>query len=113
MSREIDALIAEHVMGLDASVYPIRNGTVYSDGKTTFRIDEGLPHYSTSIKDAWEVIEKVKHDGTFSLDWYEDEGWNVVQYIGNEIDTTIADTASLAICKAALKAKGVKYDNNR
>ena len=71
-----------------------------------------VPVYSTSIAAAWEVVEKfpkiyevdVMNDGDgdwrcYINDWKEKEDW------------AIADTAPLAICRAALKATVLEGEN--
>ena len=88
MNRELDARIAEEVMG-HINFY----GGEYIG-----------PHYSTQIADAWLVVEKL--GGVVGIDrfpkyddpdeWYWDVGFNK--------GTAQADTAPLAICLAALKA---------
>ena len=104
--RELDALIAEKVMGFrkhHAHGY-LRN----APGEE--------PHYSTNIADAWEVVERlvstpgpngdhhsvqVDYSGDAVVVIDENEDWQV---------SAIADTAPLAICLAALKAKGVTHE---
>lgn len=67
VGRELDALIAEKVMGRDDNkgVCAPRRGTlddtygrVLPDG---YR--ERTPHYSTDIAAAWQVVEKMMRDG--------------------------------------------------
>lgn len=87
--RELDALILSRVMGQ----------------KYVF-IDTPLPHYSTSIEAAWQVVEKMRPDWEVQIqnhEWRTAEpmdGWTV--RIGCHIAT--APTAPLAICRAALAA---------
>ena len=66
--------------------------------------------YSTDIGTAWELIEELKDKHkllAILMEW--PKGWFVelchtpIKYRG------IADTASLAICRAFLKANGVEY----
>ena len=98
--RELDALIAEKVMGFrkhHAHGY-LRN----APGEE--------PHYSTNIADAWEVVERlvstpgpngdhhsvqVDYSGGAVVVIDENEDWQV---------SAIAGTVPLAICLAALKA---------
>lgn len=120
--RELDALIAEKVMGLtrhDESYVAEGVGKVlrfvWRDGGGTcvYSGDMFLPHYSTNIADAWEVVEKlvstpgpngdhhsvqVDYSGGAVVVIDENEDWQV---------SAIAGTVPLAICLAALKAKGV------
>lgn len=92
MSREIDALVASEVLG------------IWPKGR---RANMSVPHYSTDIVAAWEVVEKmggVNTGGGFCLDISFDGGWIV--NIGNH-NSTDEESAPTAICLAALKAKGV------
>jgi hypothetical protein len=101
MSRKIDALIAEHVMGKphDEIYYPHRFN---AEGEKVIR--RLIPQYSTDISAAWEVVGKMGHLG---LNWEPlvIDKWDCVF----ERESTKADTAPMAICKAALKAKNVKF----
>ncbi len=110
MSREIDALIAEKVMGL-----------VVSDGITTEWDD--VPHYSTDIAAAWEVYQrcfwygKTKYQPGDCLvvchNPYcetKEEYWVAYMDYDHLECFTRADTAPMAICLAALKAKGIDVE---
>ena len=124
--RELDALIAEKVMGLtrhDESYVAEGVGKVlrfvWRDGcgDCVYSGDMFLPHYSTNIADAWEVVEKLGRwrgfdfmlvmpdpEQTFHLHTYE-AGWYEATNDGPERRVVSdADTAPLAICLAALKA---------
>ena len=124
--RELDALVAEKVLGFDAvwtseqevHAYMAENpDTIKWPTRSlplTLKIDDGgcwcavLAHYSTSIADAWEVVEKlyvpelpdlgfcVTRGPATRPGWLAWFGWN-----GREAE---APTASLAICRAALLA---------
>jgi hypothetical protein len=120
--RELDTLVAEKVMGLtrhDESYVAEGVGKVirfvWRDGGGTcvYSGDMFLPHYSTNIADAWGVVERlvstpgpngdhhsvrVDYSGDAVVVIDENEDWQV---------SAIAETAPLAICLAALKAKGV------
>ena len=117
--RELDALVAEKVMGFAKVVrdYDKRHNT---EGLRSFVYDTAFawfgketPRYSTDIAAAWLVVE---HMGPipFSLRFQPADAWRagggeVYCYAhwtcwfegGKEID---ADTAALAICRAALLA---------
>ena len=91
--RKMDMLVAEKVMGWK------RHGT-------DIAASNPFP-YSTSISAAWEVVEKMEKDGfNFFIesckpayDWW-------AQFAPRNKDTEFhseAPTASLAICRAALK----------
>lgn len=93
--REIDALVAEKVMGLH-DTHAIQYG------------EKAIPNYSTDISAAWEVVEKMMKGeagpiGSLQIDcmWPE---WRV-----KYLDTiTRSDSAPLAIALAALKSVGVE-----
>lgn len=116
--REIDALVAEKVMGLgiveEHSKYELCHEV---DGKSCGGI---VPHYSTDIAAAWAVVEKIQgmfiktFDGNkndwdcFEVDvraWKSSDGWGWSCRINGW--TACADTAPMAICLAALSAVGV------
>lgn len=123
--RELDALIAEKVMGLvltcpvdsryDHCVGTNRDG---SSAKRNFcRWPDGnehwIPFYSTSIEAAWGIVEKM------SCPILELNGgqWECA-CLGmksnplHEPVMGIADTAPLAICLSALKAVGVEVPHD-
>lgn len=113
--RELDALIAERVMGIDAEL-------IHTDGAPRTIAYRGMQavvravdHYCTDIAAAWEVVEKMRADGWEFEIWDRDahltrahgvpwgaefsrEGlaWEPLRRKGS------ADTAPLAICLAAL-----------
>ena len=104
--RELDALIAEKVMGK-----PVKWGKT-----PTTKYPIAVAHYSTQIADAWLVVEKMEeHNDIVLFDIvrkthvYNELYWfarfrTVLVERPNSI--TKADTAPLAICLAALKAVG-------
>lgn len=116
---ELDALVAETVMGSTLSRWPVLqfDGTakeelVFWDGPKMMR----LPPYSTDIAAAWEVVEnfvaKLAFSGEngFVLD-YSCGSWTAtfrhsISEFGKSVES-LADTAPHAICLAALKAVGV------
>ena len=65
-----------------------------------------FPSYSTEIAPAWEVVEKLWTERWiwFKIHPSSDEGWQVNIEINNRSVPVIADTAPLAICRAALLA---------
>lgn len=83
--REMDVTVGYHAMGLVAP-------------------PEIYPEYSTDIVAAWEVMEKMKfHLSPFGGNkglWmcYDNHDLNVAEII------TVAETAPLSICRAALLA---------
>lgn len=109
--RELDALVAEKVMGwkrhpsvgvwYPLNLHPLQN--VYG---------HVLPPYSTSIVAAWEVVEKIGEKYAIELHWRESM-WNCSIEEGDEVTahyiaTAESRNASKAICLAALKAVGVE-----
>jgi hypothetical protein len=97
--REMDELIAEEVMGLDGS---------------SVMWTAGIPphpcysHYSTDIAAAWEVAKKFNLTMLQKVSWNNPQGWTWNAYCGDasgsDLKDAYADTAPLAICRAALKA---------
>jgi len=70
-----------------------------------------LKHYTADISAAWQVVEKIREEYGFAIR----ELFGVYEVviverknIKNTIESASADTAPMAICLAALKAKGVE-----
>lgn len=115
--RELDALVAEHVMGLEP--WPEQLPSWKCKAFKAKHVPHGQkakpcipPEYSTNIAAAWKVIEKIKTSESWLAIWQTiDTGkW----YIELQLDdgTKIGwandcDTAPQAICLAALKYKGI------
>ena len=112
--RELDALIAEKVMGWKVDRIVEHNNTTGDELLHIFGPDK-FPHYSTQIADAWLVVEKLgKDDWTYTIvgnssynrcdlrKWLSHNNWAHLY--------SDADTAPLAICLAALKAVGGNDD---
>ena len=121
--REMDALVAEKVMGLVPCQHPCHDigNPRYQSGPCHARPDspqlggETAP-YSTCISAAWEVVEKI--NGRYSLSIYHAvavssvmTGWTIglaeSVYPPGRKDEAVwgrAETLPLAICRAALKA---------
>ena len=113
-SRDTDALIAKNVMGWK-SITKRRTGDDYT-GYNPGGVIDYVPHYSTGIEAAWEVVEKMRERYTFcelSLASHADKmiTFNINHYSADY--TGLADTAPLAICRAALKAMEVDTDTTR
>lgn len=106
--RELDALIAVNVMGEKPCIIQSRrNGTItMHPGSVNFQgPDWHIPAkpYSTSIEDAWEVVEKLRYNGKH-LDLSGATTWEA-RFTGMT-EPVEAESAPLAICLAALKAVG-------
>lgn len=123
--RELDALVAEKVMGWTKFVQYkgaewrvgeeyIDNGDCICIPVSIHRADEWRP--SNRIQDAWTVVEKLSERFQFWLEFYrEDKGpWCAVFFEKRdsygEVNSHGADaeTAPHAICLAALKAVGME-----
>jgi len=125
--REMDALIAEKVMGIELrhiSDYTVtfsyyENGEWMQYGGCKCCGHAARPkeycfraalHYSESVSAAFNVVEKLKTSfHTFSLEYsIEFPHWNCVIIVEYEDDSKWyscnGDTAPLAICRAALLA---------
>ena len=117
MSRELDAEVAEKVMGHGYRTFP--NGAL-PNVKHWFRKGDDrnygaflLPYYSTSIADAWLVVEEMRKRGygcaifyhwqlcetnpSCEFDWRDNNGnLRAIEESGG--------TVPEAICRAALEA---------
>ena len=126
--RELDALVAEHVEGWTWD--PWKGGNriervLMAPKPTTVMlfvgayvlagelvITDNLPHYSTDIAAAWQVVEAMHGRGLrYAIKGYfegvashgcifDDENW----VDSNPLYKAVAETVPLAICRAALKA---------
>jgi hypothetical protein len=97
--RELDALVAQNLMNWRVTqacgVYAVCFGDSIAQ----------LPYFSTDIKDAWLVVDKLRELGLPVHIQVTQHQYGVVGYrdILND-DWMWADTAPLAICRAALMA---------
>lgn len=105
--REVDALVAEKVMGIRVTFEqgdywpPARPGENFST--------QPIRAYSTNIAAAWEVVENLNDFGSFNLKRTGPAGWIARLRDWRATPTTIeasAPSAPHAICLAALKAVG-------
>jgi hypothetical protein len=105
--RELDTLVSRAVMGGD--VYPDGGGYYDFMERVGSGQSRSLPYYSTDIRAAWEVVNKVlSTDGHFAF-WPSIRGFGIAYHGIRTWDSepvweVFADTAPLAICRAALKA---------
>lgn len=119
MSRHIDALIAENVFGWVSRWHadvqlrtwgrPDYPGTVFAE--------RDLPHYSTDIAAAWQVVEKMMSEGFgYQVSGAATESAcfrklrdDIEVYVSNNTDFGgNGESVPMLICLAALKAKGVE-----
>lgn len=119
-SRELDALVAEKVMGL------ARIETLNSDGTwnaplwalPTGGVMRELPRYSTDIAAAWEVVNRVRNTVGWNFAVIEDSAYEIGWWVAGWFDfregpyehekSARGESAPHAICLAALKAVGVE-----
>ena len=108
--RELDALVAERVMGW-TRVVRARETLWQSPKAGTWPIVASrLPHYSTDIAAAWQVVERMRADGwvceVFGSDTANAEGYSVTLWRPDTSGSSVTQnaTAPLAICRAALAA---------
>jgi len=109
--REIDALVAEHVLEIPVEDHGFSRFTVKVGSSKL-----AVPPYSTDIAAAWDVVEKLQESG-FCF-FIETRGklsqCSVEVFLTGKpsavFDTgeVFADTVPMAICLAALKAKGIE-----
>jgi hypothetical protein len=93
--RELDARVAEKVMGWEPrGPHPIHGTPVFATGRN----DTFAPHFSTDIAAAWQAAEKLKAASWRFRVWQDYKDALMVD----------AETAPLAICRAALKALEVQ-----
>lgn len=94
--RKIDQLVAEKVMGWKLTPY----GWDVPENKYNLGFEWNLPHFSSSIENAWQVAEKFKY---YKVE--KDRDSYYCELLCNDGFVYIeAETAPLAICLAALKA---------
>lgn len=114
--RELDALIALQVFGytLDYEFADTMGAPCVRELRDQYDEWGMLPHYSTDMSDAWLVVAKLRE-----REWFFDIGdkpsdldnlksprvWNA--FVDRTTRGPDADTAPLAICRAALAALGV------
>lgn len=106
--RELDQKIALEVMNLgimcicerwvDSVFISLIDGTCPDCNK------KQLPHFSTSISAAWEIVEHFRKRGDVILDYYYSDIDHWRCSFGRGVDFSKSDTAPHAICLASLKA---------
>jgi len=94
---------------LDYSVYTKVMGLVDWETDKTYWEKDAIPHYSTDIAAAWQVVEKFQSSGEYEIVMRFLTTWivSIFGLGGNLTDVQVqGDTAPLAICLAALRAVG-------
>lgn len=103
--EELDALIAEKVMGVEKRLID----SYFAPGWKAMLYK--LPNYSTSIEASWDVVEKIKcrDRHMFHIDHSDGEWFCGFEEFNTDMpDYSKSDTAPHAICLAALKAVDVQ-----
>lgn len=114
--RKLDALVAEKVMGWSNAgppenpliVPPLDHEAIRNHWAAEWD-EHGCPHwmprYSSDISAAWEVVEAMGGHHNFFLQSSHDQ-WSCSFDGGPEVHDV--QEVTLAICLAALKAKGIE-----
>ena len=107
--HEMDALVAEHIMGWErqGSGWNVNGSISWPDpeGNTTpLAWVKDFP-FSSDIAAAWQVVEKLILDNKlFELEFYQESVDSRPRWGAAFGIESYADTAPLAVCRAALKA---------
>lgn len=116
--RELDALVAEKVMGwigpivwiedeMGCDPYMFPPGVIVSERDN----DRMVPVYSTGIAAAWMVVDRMEERGWMARISREMGSWNCRFVRPEDTAGYVFDedaTAPLAICLAALRAVGME-----
>lgn len=98
---DIDELVAQDILGWSWST---EDGAVMSPDRNWYAGIDFKP--STDISDAWKVVEKMSlFSGEYYL--YDNSVWTFPDDI-----YVNASTVEMAICLAALKAKGIEVEED-
>ncbi len=109
--RELDALVAEKVMGRERFPGDPKMLTCRNDGLSCTNPVEPEP-YSTDIAAAWQVMERLRDLCHFTvMRQIVPSGWTVDAVFNDSIFVTSVfnESAPLAICLVALKAVGIDF----
>lgn len=113
MSRELDALVAEKVMGW-TNAHRTRPGACLRGYPPTSATITLVPAYSSEIAAAWAVVERMREQGYAVTVRSASEGrWVARTWKAPDdpsTDWVREDSAPLAIVLAALRAVGVPED---
>ena len=119
--RELDALVAERVMGWKRPTREFQPWDKTGEGMVLCTPHE-LPRFSEDIAAAWQVVERLHSEGWMLRLWLTDYGWHASflhSSIREDDDSRLVevsagaqnDTAPLAICLVALMAVGMKVSS--
>jgi len=96
--QDMDLLVAEEVLKLSTDEW--NNRFFFSTGNKT--------KFSTDISAAWEVVEKLLDDEEYDFAIRSSvRGWHVTIEAKYDDYVANAETIPLAICRAALLARGL------
>lgn len=126
--RELDALVAEKVMGCKLKQhpmdYPVTKYTILCgcyDGRHEFQdaVSTQLKFYSTDIAASWTIVEKMTQNNYhFCIHKYFGNQQYTAEFHLHELDIVgthagrDSSNPARAICLAALKACGVDVQSN-
>jgi len=106
--RELDALVAEKVMGM--LKYIQGDITIFENEEYLWR-DWEVPYFSDDIAAAWQVVEKMREKYVINIEIDCENTWvelwrDSTDEPYKQVADEYGDTAPLAICLAALRAVG-------
>lgn len=115
-NRDIDVAIAKKVMGWKKGELNWTIDELWIDSKGSYKY-VGKFSPSTNISDAWQVVEKMRKEGFVAHinvhpNRYTCEIYKNIEGYYNFICKQEAETAPLAICLSALRAKGIDIDGS-
>ena len=122
--RELDRIVGERIIGCrirhqrkrDLYDLVIPGGVDQVDFCEPGGPWGAVPHYSTSIEAAWQVVEKLRtirqHVQVHANNGWGCSAWNVRKVDAVGLVAGTAETAPLAICRAALKATWREQDED-
>lgn len=109
--RGVDVLIAENVMEwkkVPSTDDPAGWCWLAPHGSTRASTTESIPRFTTDISAAWDVVEKLKENGVYVILCVLENDYQCeldkIKVNERAYDSAIAETAPLAICRAALLA---------
>jgi hypothetical protein len=103
-SRQLDALVAEHILGTPPQYIIVGPASEMRDwGPLGMQLTAPIEHYSTRMGPAWDVVERMQEleeDGkTTNAVW-----WNFWHSGQAHLCDMSASEAALAVCRAALSS---------
>ncbi len=114
--RELDALVAEKVMGLKPELIEYMHPFLgkFTIDQTQMNPFMWAPCFSTDIASAWDVVDKLRPLGLWIIshdDWYG-AAFAENDTLGVEYNLEEGQSVPHAICLAALKTYGILPDNS-